>query len=343
MSRDQNRPFFASRRSLLAGAIAATTLAACGRVEAPVDEEGRVRLRFATDWHARAGHGGFYQALAGGAYARRGLNVQIVQGRPDVDVPELLASGTVELGMGSDSFIPLNLVAEGAPVKAVAAFFQKDPRVLIAHPDPALKSIADLRGRPFLLTDAAAATFWPWLKARYDFNDEQLRPYYFDPAPFIADARAVQQGYLGSDAYTIERKAGFTPRSFLLADEDYPSYATMVLAPNAFARDNAAALRSFIAASAEGWRDYIHGDARAADALIRRDNPQMSQAELDHARQALQANGLVDGGDAALYGLGTMTDDRWRAFFETMSGAGVYPAALNWREAFTTQYLPGRG
>ena len=68
----------------------------------------------------------------------------------------------------------------------------------------------------------------------------------------------------------------------------------------------------------------------------------MSQAELDHARQALKDNGIVDGGDAALYGLGTMTDDRWRAFFEAMSAAGVYPAALNWREAFTTQYLPGR-
>ncbi|WP_339931368.1 ABC transporter substrate-binding protein [uncultured Brevundimonas sp.] len=343
MSRDQNRPSFASRRSLLAGALAATTLAACGRAEAPVDEEGRVRLRFATDWHARAGHGGFYQALAGGAYARRGLNVQIIQGKPDIDVPQLLASGTVELGMGSDSFMPLNLVAEGAPVKAVAAFFQKDPRVLLAHPDPALKSIADLKGRPFLLTDAAAATFWIWLKARYDFSDDQLRPYDVDPAAFIADPSAVQQGYLGADAYAIEQTARFTPHSFLLADQDYPSYAALVLAPNAFARDNATALRSFIAASAEGWRDYIHGDARAADLLIRRDNPQMSQAELDHARQALKENGIVDGGDAALYGLGTMTEDRWRAFFEIMSEAGVYPAPLNWREAFTTQYLPGRG
>lgn len=343
MSRDQNRPFFASRRSLLAGAFAATTLAACGRSEAPLDDEGRVRLRFATDWHARAEHGGFYQALAGGAYARRGLNVQIVQGKPGVNVPQLLASGAVELGLGSDSFIPLNLVAEGAPVKAVAAFFQKDPQVLLTHPDSALTSIAGLRGRPFLLTDAAVATFWIWLKARYGFTDDQLQPFDYDPAPFIADARAVQQGYLGTDPYAIKQIADFTPQVFPLADEDYLSYATMVLAPNAFARDNAAALRSFIAASAEGWRDYIHGDARAADALIRRDNPGMTQALLDHGRQALKDSSTVDGGDAALYGLGTMTEDRWRTFFESMSAAGVYPLTLNWREAFTTQYLPGRG
>jgi NitT/TauT family transport system substrate-binding protein len=343
MSWDQNRPFFASRRTVLSGALAATTLAACGRTEVPVDEEGRVRLRFATDWRAQAEHGGFYQALAGGVYARHGLNVQIIQGGPGVNVPQLLAAGAVELGMGSNSFIPLNLVAEGAPVKAVAAFFQKDPQVLIAHPDSALKSIADLKGRPILLADASITAFWVWLKAKYGFSDDQVRKYTFNPAPFLADTRAVQQGYLTSEPYTIEQVAHFTPRVFLLADEGYPSYAAMVLAPNGFARDNATALRSFIAASAEGWRDYIHGDARAADALIRRDNPQMTQDILDQARQKLKDNSIVDGGDAALYGLGTMTDDRWREFFDVMSGAGVYPATLNWREAFTGQYLPGRG
>jgi NitT/TauT family transport system substrate-binding protein len=327
-----------------AGALAATAaLAACQRTEAPVDEEGRVRLRFATDWRAQAEHGGFYQALASGAYARRGLNVQILQGGPGVNVPQLLASGSVELGMGSNSFIPMNLVAEGAPVKAVAAFFQKDPQVLIAHPDPTLESIADLEGRPFLLADASVTAFWVWLKAKYGFTDDQVRKYTFNLAPFLADERAVQQGYLTSEPYTIEQTAGFTPRVFLLADEGYPSYATMVLAPNAFARDNAAALRSFIAASAEGWRDYIQGDGRAADALIRKDNPEMTQDILDQARDKLKANGIVDGGDAALYGLGAMTPERWQAFFDVTSQAGVYPTNLDWRQAFTTQYLPGRG
>ena len=346
MNRRGNRISLPDRRAVIAGAgalAASMALAACGRSEAPVDDDGRVRLRFATDWRAQAEHGGFYQALASGAYAKRGLNVEIIQGGPGVNVPQLLASGAVELGMGSNSFIPMNLVAEGAPVKAVAAFFQKDPQVLIAHPDPALESIADLAGRPFLLATASRDAFWVWLKAKYGFTDDQVRTYNFNPAPFLADERAVQQGYLTSEPYTIEKIAGFTPEVFLLADEGYPSYATMVLAPNAFARDNARALRSFIAASAEGWRDYIQGDGKAADALIRRDNPDMTQDVLDQARAKLKSHGIVDGGDAALYGLGTMTAERWRAFFEVMSEAGVYPANLDWRQAFTTQYLPGRG
>ena len=346
MNRRGNRPSSPQRRALLAGAgaIAATTaLTRCGNSQAPVDDDGRVRLRFATDWRAQAEHGGFYQALASGAYEKRGLNVQIIQGGPSVNVPQLLASGAVELGMGSNSFIPMNLVEEGAPVKAVAAFFQKDPQVLMAHPDPSLQGIADLAGRPVLLATASRDAFWVWLKARYGFTDDQVRTYNYNLAPFLANEQAVQQGYLTSEPYTVEREGGFTPRVFLLADEGYPSYATMVLAPNAFARDNARALRAFIAASAEGWRDYIQGDGKAADELIRRDNPDMTQDVLDQARAKLKEYGIVDGGDAALYGLGTMTEERWQAFFEVTSAAGVYPTNLDWRQAFTTQYLPGRG
>ena len=92
-------------------------------------------IRFATDWRAEAEHGGFYEALATGEYAKRGLDVTIVQGGPGVNVPQLLAAGSVEMGIGSNSFIVLNLAQQKVPVKAVAAFMQKDPQVLIAHPD----------------------------------------------------------------------------------------------------------------------------------------------------------------------------------------------------------------
>jgi NitT/TauT family transport system substrate-binding protein len=336
------------RRTALA-ILGAAALAGCGKGRQDGPENAatpaprQTRIRFATDWRAQAEHGGFYQALASGAYEKRGLNVQIIQGGPAVNVPQLLASGAVEAGMGSNSFILMNLAQEHAPVKAVAAFFQKDPQVLIAHPDPSLNSIADLRGRPILLADASINAFWVWLKSKYGFTDDQVRKYTFNLAPFLADERSVQQGYLTSEPYTIETEAGFVPKVFLLADEGYPSYATMVLAPTAFARDNAEALRGFIAASAEGWRDYINGDGKAADALIRKANPEMTQDILDQARAKLKSNGIVDGGDAALYGLGCMTAERWKAFFDVTSQAGVYPPNLDWRQAFTTQYLPGRG
>ena len=337
-----------SRRRVLAGSVAlgaAAALMGCEDAQAPVDEEGRVRIRFATDTRAQAQHGGFYQALASGAYARRNLNVEIVQGGPGADVPGLLANGAVELGLASDSFTALNLVAEGAPVKAVAAFFQKDTSVLIAHPDPevALTGLADLIERPVLLADADRERSWVWLKASQGFSDDQIQPSDPTPAAFLADDQVVQAGSLIRDPYAIEQAGEIEPRVFLLADAGYPSYGALVLSPDGFARDNAVALRAFIAASAEGWRDYVRGDASDADALIRRANPEMTQVLLDQARERLSRNGIVDGGDAALYGLGTMTTERWQAFFDTMSEGGVYPVGLNWREAFTDDYLPGRG
>ena len=338
-------PLLSRRQALLAAGatlLGAANLAACDRTQAPVGEDGRVRLRFATDGPAQATHGGFYQALASGAYEKRGLTVEIIQGGPGGDVPQRLANNTVELGLASTSFLPMNLVAQGAPVKAVAAFFQKDPQVLIARPEPAVEGIAGLVGRPLYLSDSARDTVWLWLRATYGFTDDQLVRFDGDLAAYLDDDEGVLQGELTRDVARVEADAGFTPRVLLPADEGYPSYGSMVLAPNGFARDNADALRGFIAASVEGWRDYIQGDARDADGLIRAANPDMTQATLNQSRAALRANSVVSGGDAALYGLGAMTPERWQAFFEVMSGAGLYPADLDWRQAFTTQYLPGR-
>jgi len=297
------------------------------------------KIRFATDWRAQAEHGGFYQALARGEYRKRGLDVEIVQGGPGVNVPQLLASGAVELGMGSNSFIVMNLAQEGVPAKAVAAYFQKDPQVLIAHPGQGINTIADLKGRPILLSDASVTAFWVWLKAKYGFTDDQVRKYTFNSAPFLADKRAAQQGYVTSEPYTIEKQAGVKPQVFLLADNGYPGYATMVLAPERLIERNPAAVKAFVEASAAGWRDYLHGDPAAADALIRKHNPEMSQDVLDQAREKLKAYGIVEGGEAGSLGIGAMTDARWQTFFEMASGQGVYPKDLDWKRAYTLQFV----
>jgi len=329
------------RRSVL-GAVTAMTaalwLGGCDRgeaVKAPskAPEPQRTRIRFATDWRAQAEHGGFYQALANGEYARRGLDVEIVQGGPGVNVPQLLASGAVEAGMGSNSFIALNLAQERAPVKAVAAFFQKDPQVLLAHPDPNLKSIADLKGRPFLLADASVTAFWVWLKAKYRFTDSQVRKYNYNLAPFLSDPRAVQQGYLTSEPYTVEKEAGFKPRVFLLADEGYPSYAAMVLMPDRLIQSDPETVRAFVEASAAGWKSYLEGDPAPANRLILEDNPEMTADVLAQARVKIREYGLV--GDTP----GVMSDERWAEFFEVASAQGVYPRGMDYRRAYTLDFV----
>jgi NitT/TauT family transport system substrate-binding protein len=322
-------------RALVLAAVA--MIAACSPKPEAAAPAGQTTIRFATDWRAQAEHGGFYQALASGEYARRGLDVKIVQGGPGVNVPQLLASGAVDMGMGSNSFIVMNLAREGAPVKAVAAFMQKDPQVLMAHPGQGVESLADLKGKPILLADASVSAFWVWLKAKYGLSDDQVRKYTFNPAPFIADKRAIQQGYVTSEPYTIEKQAGFKPKVFLLADEGYPGYATMVLAHDKLIAEKPEAVQAFVEATAAGWRQYLDGDGKAADALIRQDNPEMTQDVLDQARAKLKSYRVVEGDEGAP--LGAMTDARWKTFFDVAQAQGVYPKTLDPKRAYTLQFV----
>ncbi|HEY5105836.1 MAG TPA: ABC transporter substrate-binding protein [Caulobacteraceae bacterium] len=323
----------------IVAATVAALLGACSPAPAR-SPAGATPIRFATDWRAEAELGGYYEALADGEYARRGLAVTIVPGGPGVNVPQLVASGAVDMGVGSNSFVVMNLAAEQVPVKAVAAFMQKDPQVLIAHPDAGIASLADLKGHPILLADASISAFWPWLKARYGLSDDQVRKYNFNNAPFLADKRVVEQGYVTSEPYTLETQGHIKPAVFLLADDGYPSYGGMVLAPDRLIAASPAAVRAFVDATAAGWKAYLWGDPRPADALILKDNREMTEDVLAHARATMRAYGIVDSGDAKISGLGAMTDARWQGFCAMAKAQRLYPGAVDCRAAYTLAFLP---
>lgn len=333
-------PFAPDRRALLAGAASFAALAACDRTEAPIDDAGNIRLRLALDRPAHADHGGFFQAVASGAYARRGLTVEILPSRAGSPASRLLADGQAELAVG-DGLEVAGLVRDDAPVRAVAAYFQRSAAALFAHAGPPLPDLSALADRHLLIPADQRGPLWVWLQERAGLADDQLREDASDDA-FRRDSLAVRPGDLVRDPDALARAAGFQPSTLLLADADYPDYGVAVLAPTAFARDNARALRAFLAGSAEGWRDYLQRDAAAAHTAIRRLNPGLSLPDLAAARNRIGAAGLVTGGDAALYGLGAMTAARWRAVFDLARRSPGYPADLDPRQAFTTQFLPGR-
>lgn len=315
-------------------------LAACSpapRKDAGAD--GQTQIKLATDWRAQAELGGYYQALATGEYKTRGLDVTLIQGGPAVNVPQLLATGAVDVGVGSNSFIIMNLAKENAPVKAVAAFMQKDPQVLIAHPGQGINGIADMKGRPILLSDASVTAFWVWLKAKYGFTDDQVRKYNYSSAPFLADKRVVQQGYATSEPYLIEKEGKIKPAVFLLADSGYPAYASFALVPDSLIAKNPAAVQAFVEATAAGWTSYLYGDPKPGDAAILKDNPEMTQDVLDQAREKMRTYGIVsaNGGKGDV---GQMTDARWAEFFKVASEQGVYPKDMDYRKAYTLQFLP---
>ena len=333
-------------KTLLKAAIgvALAALVACSPAKAPApaaSSSGALTpIRFATDWRAQAEQGGFYEALANGEFKKRGLDVTIIEGGPAVNVPLLLATGSIDFGIGSNSFIALNQAQQKTGVKAVMAAMQSDPQVLIAHPGQGLNTLADMKGRPILLSDASITAFWVWLKAKYGFTDAQVRPYTHSSATFLANPSVIEEGYLTSEPYSIEKASGIKPAVFLLADYGYPGYAAMVLGTDKMIKTNPTAVKAFVDAAAVGWKSYLYGDPAPGDALILKDNPEMTPDLLAFARQKMREKGLVLSGDAATQGIGAMTDARWAQFFQMASSQGVYPKDLDYRSAYTLQFLP---
>ena len=295
-------------------------------------------VTFATDWKAQAEQGGFYQAKALGLYEKAGLDVTILGGGPGVNIPQLLGAGAIDFGMGSNSFIPLNMVRAGVPAKAVMAAFQKDPQVLITHQRVDITTLADIKDKPVMIADASINAFWVWLRAKYDFSDRQIRKYTFNLAPFLVNPKAVQQGYVTSEPYTIATRGGFEPQVFLLSDFGYPSYAAMVLAQNRLIEEQPELVQAFVNASVKGWQSYIYGDPSPGNKLILAANPDMGQDIIDQAIEQIRQRGMLASPNTEKQGLGAMSPARWQSFFKTMSENGVYPTTLDWQNAFTTDF-----
>jgi NitT/TauT family transport system substrate-binding protein len=319
-------------RVALAAFLAVVTLAGTVRAQS---------VSFGTDWKAEAEHGGYYQALATGIYKKYGLDVTLRQGGPQVNHAQLLAAGVLDFNLASNSFAPLNFAQQNIPMVAVAALFQKDPSVLIAHPGEGNDSFAALNGKPIMISGDTRTGSWLFLKQKFGYTDDQIRPYNFSVAPFLADKTAIQQGYLSSEPYTIE-KEGVKPVVLLIADAGYASYGSIIQTSAKLAHDNPDLVQRFVNASIEGWYSYLYGDPAPGNALIEKDNPEMNDALIAYGVGKIKEYGIVDSGDAKKDGIGAMTDARWREFFDTMSRAGLYPADMDYKKAYTLQFVDKR-
>jgi NitT/TauT family transport system substrate-binding protein len=295
-------------------------------------------VNFGTDWKAEAEHGGFYQAIATGIYQRHGLEVALRPGGPQVNHAQLLAAGVLDFNIASNSFVPLNFVHENIPMVAVAAIFQKDPSVLIAHPGQGEDSLAALKGKPIMIGSDTRVTSWQFLKQKFGYTDDQIRPYSFSVAPFLADPQAIQQGYLTSEPFMIE-KEGVHPVVMLLADAGYQGYGALIETSDKLVREKPDLVQRFIDASIEGWYSYLYGDPAPGNALIKRDNPEMTDALIAYGIAKMKEYGIIDGGDAKTSGIGAMNEARWRDFFKTTVEAGLHPADMDFRRAFTSQFV----
>ncbi len=297
------------------------------------------KLSFQTNWRAQAEHGGFYQAVAAGLYKKHGIDCEVRMGGPQISNSQLLMGGRVDFVM-SAGLEALNYAREDLPFFCIAAIFQKDPQVLIAHAGSGNDSFEKLKGKTILVGAGGRITYWPFLKAKYGYADEQMKPYTFNLAPFLADKNLVQQGFLSSEPYAM-RQAGADPVVMLIADAGYENYNTTIATSRKLATEKKDLVQRFVTASLEGWAQYLKGGAEieAANALIKKDNPDMSDDKIAYAIKVMNEKGIVMSGDALTLGVGAMTDARWSSFYTAMADVGVLPKGIDPKKGYTLEFV----
>ncbi|WP_291020850.1 ABC transporter substrate-binding protein [Hydrogenophaga sp.] len=289
------------------------------------------KFTYMTNWYAQAEHGGFYQAVATGIYKKHGLDVTIRMGGPQVNILQIMGAGQADCIMGSSDLQMMIARSGGLPVTTVAAVFQKDPQVLIAHED--VKSFEDMKGKTILISPTATRGYWAWLKGKYGFTDAQTRPYTFNIQPFVADKNVVQQGYLTSEPFAIQ-KAGVKANTFLFADHGYPSYAATISCMDKTVKERRAAVAAFVRGTMEGWKSYF-ADPAPANALIKKDNPNMTDEQLTYSVAKLKEMGIVVSGGAATNGIGSIDEARIRQSYDFLvSNQLIDPAKVNTAQAY---------
>jgi len=297
------------------------------------------KVSFGTNWVAEAEHGGFYQAVADGTYKAYGLDVTIVPGGPNVNNRIQLIAGKLDFFMSANTLQSFDAVANKVPVVAVAAIFQKDPQVFLAHPESKVAKLEDLKPLTLFVSKEGMPTYFQWLKSEYGFSEDKVKPYTSNAQPFLADKSSAMQGYVTSEPYAVEKQAKFRPSVVLLADYGFSSYSTLIETRTAFAEKKADLVQRFVDASVIGWYNYLYGDNRAANALIKKSNPDMSDELLAYSVDAMKAYGIVDSGDALTNGIGAMSDERMASFFAKMVRAGVTRSDIDYRKSYTLRFV----
>jgi NitT/TauT family transport system substrate-binding protein len=327
---------------LLVGSLPGVPAAAQEKVgekasEKPVEKLDKIS--FGTNWVAEAEHGGFFQALADGTYARYGLDVTIVPGGPNDNNRMLLIAGRLDFFMAANTLMSFDAVANNVPVVSVAAIFQKDPQVFLTHPESKITRLEELKPLTLFVSKEGISSYYQWLKSEYGFSERNVRPYTFNPQPFVADGKSAMQGYLTSEPYAVEKTAGFKPGVILLADHGFNTYSTLIETRYDLIDKKPDLVQRFVDASIVGWYTYIYGDNSAGNAMIKKLNPEMTDEMLAYSVAKMKDYGIVDSGDTAKNGIGAMTDERVASFFEKMVRAGVVKANIDYRKSYTLRFV----
>ncbi len=321
-------------RALTIGLVALMMASLPARAQPALD-----KVSFGTNWVAEAEHGGFFQAVADGTYSNYGLDVTIVPGGPNDNNRMLLIAGKLDFFMAANTLMSFDAIANNVPVVTVAAIFQKDPQVFLTHPESKVTKLEELKPLTLFVSKEGISSYFQWLKSEYGFSEEKVKPYTFNPQPFIANKQSAMQGYVTSEPYAVEKAAKFKPGIILLADYGFNTYSTLIETRSELIDKKPDLVQRFVDASIIGWYNYLYGNNAPANALIKKLNPEMTDELLAYSLARMKEYGIVDSGDTLRDGIGAMTDVRAASFFDKMTRAGVVRSDIDFRKAYTLRFV----
>lgn len=271
------------------------------------------KFTFMTNWYAQAEHGGFYQAQAQNLYRDAGLDVTLKMGGPQVHTMQLMAAGQADCII-SDNMQALQSWQSGVEAMPVATTFQHSAIVFITHPD--VKSQADLQGKTFLLASEAYTSYWPWAQSALNLKAARARPYTFSIQPFLADKTLVQQGYLTSEPFAVQ-KVGAQANVYPISEWGYPPYGNSIVCMKSTVEKRPQVVAAFVKASMQGWKNYLQ-DPSAGNVLIKKENPNMGDDQIAFSLAQMKKYQMVTGGDAQTQGIGIMTESRLKQTYQLL-------------------------
>ncbi len=278
-------------------------------------------MKLALNWVPEPEFGGFYAAKEGGSFTAEKLDVDIQGGGAGVPVVQMVATGRAEFGIaGADEVLTAR--SHGADVVALFATYQTSPQAIMAHASRGATGIADL------LKDGQIAIepglpYAAFLKKKYGDIKAKVVPYDGGVAHFLADKDFAQQCYVASEPLAAKKK-GSDPQVFLVADEGFNPYVGVVITSRSLARDKPDVVKAFVRSVRAGWKEYL-ADPALANAAMAKLNTSMD-AETFAAAAAAQKP-LIEAGDAASKGVGTMTKERWETLAKQLAELGMLPKA----------------
>jgi NitT/TauT family transport system substrate-binding protein len=294
-------------------------------------------VRFTLNWLPTPDHAGYYAAKIGGIYEKYGLDVEIRPGGPQVNVHQLLAAKQTDMIMGTTMRL-LNARREGVPIVTVASWYQKDATTFMLHPDNDAKNLADLKKNQVMIPNIAKTNYWPWLKAKFGFSDDQLKPYDFAFRAWAVNPQAISQGYITTDKQNMTAAGVPNGRSLLLADFGWDQYINTVDVLEEMIANKPDVIRAFLKATAEGWRAYLK-DPSAVNAELTRLNPDLSKAGADGGYEIIKSYRLLGVSSADEGKIGVISAERLKAFADEMVKAGALEPSDAYGKAYTLQFM----